>query len=91
MIEFVALLLENSEDSRARLILSALIHPRFYVGFRLEVPELLKRIIEYSQCYHTRSHGLRAKIAVKTNDRRILTPIGALWLVCRGARSSRRF
>jgi N utilization substance protein A len=50
--------------------------------FQLEVPEIAEQIIEI--CAVARDPGMRAKIAVKTNDRRI-DPVGA----CVGVRGSR--
>jgi len=78
-----ALLLEIREDSRgAQLILSRNV-PEFMIElFRLEVPEISEEVIEIRSA--ARDPGLRAKIAVKTNDRRI-DPIGA----CVGMRGAR--
>ncbi len=50
--------------------------------FRIEVPEIAEEVIELRGA--ARDPGLRAKIAVKTNDRRI-DPVGA----CVGMRGSR--
>ena len=57
--------------------------PRMLIElFRLEVPEISEQIIEIKGA--ARDPGARAKIAVKTNDRRI-DPVGA----CVGMRGSR--
>lgn len=50
--------------------------------FRIEVPEILEEVIEIKAA--ARDPGLRAKIAVKTNDKRI-DPVGA----CVGIRGAR--
>ncbi|MFT4674421.1 MAG: N utilization substance protein A [Reinekea sp.] len=50
--------------------------------FRIEVPEIQEELLDIRAC--ARDPGLRAKIAVKTNDKRI-DPIGA----CVGMRGSR--
>lgn len=58
-------------------------HPQFLIElFRIEVPEISEEVIEIKSA--ARDPGLRAKIAVKTNDGRI-DPVGA----CVGMRGSR--
>ncbi|MDE8603973.1 transcription termination factor NusA [Marinomonas sp. RSW2] len=78
-----ALLLEIREDSRGAQLILSRNSPTFMIElFRLEVPEIAEEIIEIRSA--SRDPGLRAKIAVKTNDRRI-DPIGA----CVGMRGAR--
>ncbi|AWX99789.1 transcription termination/antitermination protein NusA [Marinomonas primoryensis] len=78
-----ALLLEIREDSRGAQLILSRNSPAFMIElFRLEVPEIAEEIIEIRSA--SRDPGLRAKIAVKTNDRRI-DPIGA----CVGMRGAR--
>lgn len=78
-----ALLLEIKEEGRGpQLILSRTAAEFMIELFRLEVPEISEEIIEIRGA--ARDPGLRAKIAVKTNDRRI-DPIGA----CVGMRGAR--
>ncbi|MBD5769689.1 transcription termination factor NusA [Marinomonas colpomeniae] len=78
-----ALLLEIREDSRGAQLILSRNDPAFMIElFRLEVPEISEEVIEIRSA--ARDPGLRAKIAVKTNDRRI-DPIGA----CVGMRGAR--
>lgn len=78
-----ALLLAIREDSRGpRLILSRAAPEVLIELFRIEVPEISEEVIEIKGA--ARDPGLRAKIAVKTNDKRI-DPVGA----CVGMRGSR--
>ncbi|BFM50800.1 transcription termination factor NusA [Marinomonas sp. THO17] len=78
-----ALLLEIREDNRGAQLILSRNDPAFMVElFRLEVPEIAEEVIEIRGA--SRDPGLRAKIAVKTNDRRI-DPIGA----CVGMRGAR--
>ncbi|WWO97293.1 MAG: transcription termination factor NusA [Candidatus Dasytiphilus stammeri] len=67
---------------RSQLFLSRSSPEMLLELFRLEVPEIAEEIIEIKAI--TRDAGSRAKIAVKTNDKRI-DPIGA----CIGMRGSR--
>jgi N utilization substance protein A len=78
-----ALLLEIREDNRGPQLILSRNSPAFMIElFRLEVPEISEEVIEIRGA--ARDPGLRAKIAVKTNDRRI-DPIGA----CVGMRGAR--
>lgn len=78
-----ALLLEIRDDSRGPQLILSRNDSSFMVElFRLEVPEISEEMIEIRGA--SRDPGLRAKIAVKTNDRRI-DPIGA----CVGMRGAR--
>lgn len=78
-----ALLLEIREDSRGAQLILSRNSPAFMIElFRLEVPEIAEEVIDIRGA--ARDPGLRAKIAVKTNDRRI-DPIGA----CVGMRGAR--
>jgi len=78
-----ALLLAIREDTRGpRLILSRAAPEVLIELFRIEVPEISEEVIEIKGA--ARDPGLRAKIAVKTNDKRI-DPVGA----CVGMRGSR--
>ncbi|MBM6551460.1 transcription termination factor NusA [Marinomonas ostreistagni] len=78
-----ALLLEIREDNRGSQLVLSRTAPEFMVElFRLEVPEISEEVIEIRGA--SRDPGLRAKIAVKTSDRRI-DPIGA----CVGMRGAR--
>lgn len=78
-----ALLLEIREDNRGSQLVLSRSAPEFMVElFRLEVPEISEEVIEIRGA--SRDPGLRAKIAVKTSDRRI-DPIGA----CVGMRGAR--
>src|SRR5690554_6438341 len=78
-----ALLLEIRTDHRGpQLILSRSDAQLLVELFRIEVPEIPEELIEIRGA--ARDPGSRAKIAVKTNDRRI-DPVGA----CVGMRGSR--
>ncbi|MFD1381969.1 transcription termination factor NusA [Rhodanobacter aciditrophus] len=78
-----ALLQEIREDSRGSQLVLSRTSPEFMVElFRLEVPEISEEVIDIRGA--SRDPGLRAKIAVKTSDRRI-DPIGA----CVGMRGAR--
>lgn len=78
-----ALLKEIREDSRgAQMLLSRSCPEMLIELFRIEVPEIAEEVIEIRGA--ARDPGLRAKIAVKTNDGRI-DPVGA----CVGMRGAR--
>ena len=78
-----SLLLEIRTDHRGpQLILSRSASQMLIELFRIEVPEIAEELIEIRGA--ARDPGSRAKIAVKTNDRRI-DPVGA----CVGMRGSR--
>ncbi|OEY65612.1 transcription termination factor NusA [Marinobacter sp. X15-166B] len=78
-----SLLLEIRTDHRGpQLILSRAAAGMLVELFRIEVPEIAEELIEIRGA--ARDPGSRAKIAVKTNDRRI-DPVGA----CVGMRGSR--
>lgn len=78
-----ALLLEIREDNRGPQLILSRSAPAFMVElFRMEVPEIAEEMIDIRGA--ARDPGSRAKIAVKTNDRRI-DPIGA----CVGMRGAR--
>src|SRR5690554_5445611 len=78
-----ALLLEIRTDHRGpQLILSRTDAQMLIELFRIEVPEIAEDLIEIRGA--ARDPGSRAKIAVKTNDRRI-DPVGA----CVGMRGAR--
>ena len=78
-----SLLLEIRTDHRGpQLILSRSDSKMLIELFRIEVPEIAEELIEIRGA--ARDPGSRAKIAVKTNDRRI-DPVGA----CVGMRGSR--
>src|SRR5690554_1663496 len=78
-----SLLLEIRTDHRGpQLILSRTDAQMLIELFRIEVPEIAEDLIEIRGA--ARDPGSRAKIAVKTNDRRI-DPVGA----CVGMRGSR--
>ncbi len=78
-----SLLLEIRTDHRGpQLILSRSAPQMLIELFRIEVPEIAEELIEIRGA--ARDAGSRAKIAVKTNDRRI-DPVGA----CVGMRGSR--
>ncbi len=78
-----SLLLEIRTDHRGpQLILSRASTGMLIELFRIEVPEIAEELIEIRGA--ARDPGSRAKIAVKTNDRRI-DPVGA----CVGMRGSR--
>lgn len=78
-----AYLYEVREDRRGPQLLVSRTRPEFLIElFKIEVPEIGEQVIEIKAA--ARDAGLRAKIAVKTNDGRI-DPIGA----CVGMRGSR--
>ncbi|RYY73551.1 MAG: transcription termination/antitermination protein NusA [Gammaproteobacteria bacterium] len=78
-----ALLLEVRNENRGPQLFLSRSHPQMLVElFKIEVPEIAEDIIEIKGA--ARDPGLRAKIAVKTNDGRI-DPVGA----CVGMRGSR--
>jgi transcription termination/antitermination protein NusA len=78
-----ALLLEIRSEARGPQLLLSRSSPQMLVElFKIEVPEISEEIIEIKGA--ARDPGLRAKIAVKTNDGRI-DPVGA----CVGMRGSR--
>lgn len=72
----------NAEGRGAQLILSRTCPEMLIALFRKEVPEIGEEIIEIKGA--ARDPGVRAKIAVKTNDHRI-DPVGA----CVGMRGTR--
>ena len=72
----------RSEGRGPQLILSRTSAEMLIELFRIEVPEISEQMIEIRAA--ARDQGSRAKIAVKTNDRR-LDPVGA----CVGMRGSR--
>ena len=78
-----AILMEIREDVRGpQLALSRACNEMLIELFSIEVPEISEQVIEIRAA--ARDPGLRAKIAVKTNDGRI-DPVGA----CVGMRGSR--
>jgi N utilization substance protein A len=78
-----ALLLEVRNENRGPQLFLSRSCPEMLVElFKIEVPEIAEEIIEIKGA--ARDPGLRAKIAVKTNDGRI-DPVGA----CVGMRGSR--
>lgn len=78
-----ALLVKVDADARgSQLILSRTCPELIIELFKIEVPEIAEQLIEIKGA--ARDPGSRAKIAVKTNDRRI-DPVGA----CVGMRGSR--
>jgi len=78
-----ALLLEIRTDNRGPQLILSRTNPQMLIElFRIEVPEIAEELIEIRGA--ARDPGSRAKIAVKTNDRRI-DPVGA----CVGMRGSR--
>jgi N utilization substance protein A len=78
-----AILLEVNPNNRGpQLILSRTCPEMIIELFKIEVPEISEQLIEIRGA--ARDPGSRAKIAVKTNDRRI-DPVGA----CVGMRGSR--
>lgn len=78
-----AILLEVNPNTRGpQLVLSRTCPEMLVELFKIEVPEISEQLIEIRGA--ARDPGSRAKIAVKTNDRRI-DPIGA----CVGMRGSR--
>lgn len=77
------LLYEVRDGKRGPQLAVSRTDPQFLVElFRIEVPEISEEVIEIKSA--ARDPGLRAKIAVKTNDGRI-DPVGA----CVGMRGSR--
>ncbi|MBH8581117.1 transcription termination factor NusA [Bisbaumannia pacifica] len=72
----------DSEARGSQLILSRTCPELIIELFKIEVPEIAEQLIEIKGA--ARDPGSRAKIAVKTNDRRI-DPVGA----CVGMRGSR--
>ena len=78
-----ALLVEASAEARGpQLTLSRIAPGMLSELFKVEVPEIAEELIEIKNA--ARDPGIRAKIAVKTNDGRI-DPVGA----CVGMRGSR--
>lgn len=78
-----AILLEVNPNNRGpQLVLSRTCPEMLIELFKIEVPEISEQLIEIRGA--ARDPGSRAKIAVKTNDRRI-DPVGA----CVGMRGSR--
>lgn len=78
-----AVLQEINEDNRGpQLILSRASTEMLVELFRIEVPEVAEEVIQIKSA--ARDPGVRAKIAVKTNDGRI-DPVGA----CVGMRGAR--
>lgn len=78
-----AVLKEISQDTRSsQLILSRACPEMLIELFRIEVPEIAEEVIKIKGA--ARDPGVRAKIAVKTNDGRI-DPVGA----CVGMRGAR--
>lgn len=78
-----ALLLEIRTDHRGPQLILSRTNPTMLIElFRIEVPEIAEELIDIRGA--ARDPGSRAKIAVKTNDRRI-DPVGA----CVGMRGSR--
>jgi len=78
-----AYLKEVARDNRGPQLLLSRACPEMLIElFKLEVPEIAEEVIEVKGA--ARDPGSRAKIAVKTNDRRI-DPVGA----CVGMRGSR--
>lgn len=77
------LLYDVRPESRGAQLFVSRSHPDFLIElFRIEVPEIGEEMIEIKGA--ARDPGLRAKIAVKSNDRRI-DPVGA----CVGMRGAR--
>ena len=78
-----ALLYQIDPETRGPQLILSRIHPYMLIElFKIEVPEIAEQIIEIKGA--ARDPGSRAKIAVKTNDKRI-DPVGA----CVGMRGSR--
>ncbi|MGJ8514717.1 Transcription termination/antitermination protein NusA [Carnimonas sp. R-84981] len=78
-----ALLWKVDAEARGSQLILSRAKPAFLIElFRIEVPEIAEQLIEIKGA--SRDPGSRAKIAVKTNDRRI-DPVGA----CVGMRGSR--
>jgi N utilization substance protein A len=76
-------LYEVRSDVRGTQLLLSRTRPEMLIElFRVEVPEIAEQLIEIKSA--ARDPGIRAKIAVKTNDKRI-DPIGA----CVGMRGAR--
>ncbi|ODC04862.1 transcription termination/antitermination protein NusA [Terasakiispira papahanaumokuakeensis] len=78
-----AVLYEVNPEARGPQLLLSRTRPEMLIElFKIEVPEIAEQLIEIRGA--ARDPGARAKIAVKTNDRRI-DPVGA----CVGMRGSR--
>ena len=78
-----ALLVKVDPEARGAQLQLSRTCPEFIIElFKIEVPEIAEQLIEIK--WAARDPGSRAKIAVKTNDRRI-DPVGA----CVGMRGSR--
>lgn len=78
-----AVLYEVNPEARGPQLLLSRTRPEMLIElFKIEVPEIAEQLIEVRGA--ARDPGARAKIAVKTNDRRI-DPVGA----CVGMRGSR--
>ncbi|MFC3391500.1 transcription termination factor NusA [Aidingimonas halophila] len=78
-----ALLVKVDADARGSQLILSRTSPQLIIElFKIEVPEIAEQLIEIKGA--SRDPGSRAKIAVKTNDRRI-DPVGA----CVGMRGSR--
>lgn len=78
-----ALLVKVDAEARGAQLILSRTNPQMIIElFKIEVPEIAEQLIEIKGA--ARDSGSRAKIAVKTNDRRI-DPIGA----CVGMRGSR--
>ncbi len=78
-----AVLAEVNPEARGPQLLMSRTSPEMLIElFKIEVPEIAEQVIEIRGA--ARDPGSRAKIAVKTNDRRI-DPVGA----CVGMRGSR--
>lgn len=78
-----AYIFDVEADARGAKVLVSRTHPQMVVElFRIEVPEVSEEVIEIKAA--ARDPGIRAKIAVKTNDGRI-DPVGA----CVGMRGAR--
>lgn len=78
-----ALLYEVSLEARGPQLFVSRTRPQMLIElFKIEVPEIAEEVIEIKSA--ARDPGLRAKIAVKTNDKRI-DPVGA----CVGMRGTR--
>lgn len=78
-----ALLVKVDAEARGAQLILSRTNPQMIIElFKIEVPEIAEQLIEIKGA--ARDPGSRAKIAVKTNDRRI-DPVGA----CVGMRGSR--
>lgn len=78
-----AVLYAMNPQTRGPQLLLSRTHPQFLIElFKIEVPEIGEELIELKAA--ARDAGLRAKIAVKSNDQRI-DPVGA----CVGMRGAR--